>query len=400
MQIFTLPMKHLSLCTALLSIFVPQVFAWEVQDNISEEEALKIVRDFLAMTEGGQKDKEKQKICCYVIKDALGEVGANPQAIEVLLKALNPSQPPTEQVDTTKWTEKEIEFCEKKYGKNPQEFVTEKPTLVVKADEVVSYIPYARVIWSLEITNATNDTLKHLNSFTNLTALNLSYCEKITNISCLKDLTHLIKLNLGGCVKITDISSLKDLTHLTTLNLSGCVQITDISSLKNLTHLIELNLLGCWPINDISCLKGLANLTALNLGYCEKIADISSLKDLTHLTTLNLSWCVQITNISSLKGLTNLTTLNLSRCDKIRDISSLKGLTHLIELNLGGCVMVRDISSLKDLINLTTLSLQGAYDITNISSLKGLTNLQTLILRDGTKLAGNQIKEYFDSLKK
>ena len=103
------------------------------------------------------------------------------------------------------------------------------------------------------------------------------------------------------------------------LNLTCCDKITNISALGNV-H--TLNLSYCDKITDVSTL---GRVHTLNLSYCYKITDVSTLG---RVHTLNLSWCRNITDVSAL-GLVH--TLNLSNCDNITDVSAL-GRVHTLDL--------------------------------------------------------------------
>lgn len=77
---------------------------------------------------------------------------------------------------------------------------------------------------SLAKTNVSDSDLQFLATLTDLTTLNLVWCERITDdgLAHLKELTGLTTLNLKGCKEITDrgLVHVKKLTDLTTLNLS------------------------------------------------------------------------------------------------------------------------------------------------------------------------------------
>ena len=84
--------------------------------------------------------------------------------------------------------------------------------------------------------------------------LDLSHCDKLTNVSALEGCIGLHTVNLFGCNKLTNVSALKGCIGLHTLNLSYCVELTDVSALE-----------GC------------IGLRLLDLSYCDKLADASTL---------------------------------------------------------------------------------------------------------------------------
>ena len=131
---------------------------------------------------------------------------------------------------------------------------------------------------------------------------------------------------------VSDITGLEHATNLTYLDLSYNNAITDLSALSSL---IKIQYLGLEKnnITDISELSGLTNLTHLLLSY-NAITDVSALSGLTDLRMLLLQGN-NITDVSALSGLINLTLLDLAQ-NNITDISALVGLTKLNWLDLQG----------------------------------------------------------------
>ena len=110
--------------------------------------------------------------------------------------------------------------------------------------------------------DTTNDDLTHISGLPNLTSLDLSECQKITDagLKHLSSMKNLTSLDLRDCDQITDdgLGHLKDLPNLTSLDLSGCWKITDdglghISSMPNLTSL-NLWVAGGSPMKALHCL--------------------------------------------------------------------------------------------------------------------------------------------------
>ncbi len=131
-----------------------------------------------------------------------------------------------------------------------------------------------------------------------VTELDLSRCD-----AHVSNLTNVTSLNLSGCDGLTDVSlsHLSDLTYLAVLNLSGCDGLTDVSlsHLSDLTNLAELNLSGCDGLTDVSLshLSDLTNLASLDLSGCYRLTDasLSHLSDLTNLASLDLNGCFELT---------------------------------------------------------------------------------------------------------
>jgi Leucine-rich repeat (LRR) protein len=121
-----------------------------------------------------------------------------------------------------------------------------------------------------------------INICSNLHTLDLSYCDKITDVGLkeLAKLTNLHTLDLSYCDEITDVGvkELAKLTNLHTLDLSYCDKITDVGvrELAKLTNLHTLDLHQCNKITDFGLkeLAKLTNLHTLDLSYCDKITDV------------------------------------------------------------------------------------------------------------------------------
>ena len=214
----------------------------------------------------------------------------------------------------------------------------------------------------------------------NLVELNLSSCNLLTDVSNLRDLPKLSYLNLSNCKNLVTLPS--SFGPMSAINLSGCEMITDVTPL---IHVENLNLSGCKLLADVSAL---CNVKFLNIRYCRFITDISSLVNVHHLNAsnciniaditkfglrnksiecLNLSGCYKITDISTLVK-NKLRTLDLSNCYRIKDVSSLGGASSLLtNLNLSGCHQISNVSTLG---NIRILNLSDCGGITDISALK------------------------------
>ena len=123
------------------------------------------------------------------------------------------------------------------------------------------------------------DAMEYLGTLTNLTSLDLSWCN-ISDLSPLSNLTNLTSLNLSGCYNISDLTPLSNLTNLTELWLIGCDNISDLTPLSNLTNLEHLAIAG----TDVKSLHGLENARKLVSLYAKGC-------DLTDTSALEVSGC-------------------------------------------------------------------------------------------------------------
>ena len=227
--------------------------------------------------------------------------------------------------------------------------------------------------------------LSPIAGLTNLSALNLRYCQ-LSDLSPLAGLRNISTLDLYGCKSLSDLSPLAGLTNLSTLDLSYCASLSDLSPLAGLTNLSTLNLDSCTSLSDLSPLAGLRNLSSLDLSSCKTLSDLRGLAGLTNLSTLNLSWCNSLSDLRGLDGLINLNTLNLNDCTSLSDLSPLAGLRNLSTLNLNDCTSLSDLSPLSGLRNLSSLELYNCDSLSDLIPLAGLRNLSTLRLDNCTSL--------------
>lgn len=178
-------------------------------------------------------------------------------------------------INGIQWTDADITGCQKLYGTSPQ-LLAHMPKLTVNAADLASNIPYAKMIWSLKIPDATDDTLKLLDKFPSLQKLDLNYTQVDDNAlgTIAKNCPGLKSLKVGWCyITDTGIGYLSKM-YLTKLNLSK-TYVTD-RGLNNLPGgLNKLNLSVC-DITD----AGLYTIghqcpyvSRLNLTGCNNITD-------------------------------------------------------------------------------------------------------------------------------
>ena len=213
--------------------------------------------------------------------------------------------------------------------------------------------------------------------------LDLSKCSVEDGVlECARTLQRMTSLDVSsvyGCPgKITDmgLQHVAVLTQLTNLNLGYCDMITDtgLEHVAQLMQLTSLDLSGRKKITDtgLEHVAQLMQLTRLNLGsgYECEITDtgLEHLAQLTQLTSLDLSGCDQITDagLEHVAQLTQLTSLDVSSVygcpSKITDtgLQHVAALTQLANLNLGHCGMITDtgLGNFAQLTQLTSLNLQ------------------------------------------
>lgn len=164
----------------------------------------------------------------------------------------------------------------------------------------------------------------------------------------------------------------------TALDLSACTQLSDLSGLALSPRLTGLDLSWCYQLKNLNWLAYAPGLTILNLKGCIQLRDLSGLVHVPSLTTLDLSWCEQLRDLSEVAYAPGLTTLSLRHCTQLRDLSGLAYMPGLITLDLSDCTQLRDLSGLAHAPGLTTLYLNGCTQLKDLSELANLQKLEVL----------------------
>ncbi|OWK36957.1 Alanyl-tRNA synthetase [Fimbriiglobus ruber] len=197
----------------------------------------------------------------------------------------------------------------------------------------------------LSSTEVSDNGLRHLSAFKNLTSLTL-YSEKANKVA-------------GQGFTEAGLKCLKDLVQLKSLTLNhldiGDAGLKELGGLKNLT---ELNLVGTKLTNEgIKELRGLTSLTTLSLSNTSiDNAGMESLRPLSRLTKLHLAG-TKVTRLNRLSGSTQLSDLDLSSAAAVDDLRVFKKLTTLTLYNCA----TGDLAALGDLKNLEKLYLDHQF---------------------------------------
>lgn len=224
-----------------------------------------------------------------------------------------------------------------------------------------------------------------------LTSLNLSYNERVADISHLAELTKLEELNLSNLRYLTELSPLNGLTSLKHLNLTGIasyggnVDVAVLSTLNQLEFLdISTSSIAQWDF--LSSLVNLQHLIAKT--YYER-----ELPDLTELTALHTVEFERISN-SSLQGLNGNVSVEKFKARELsgQDLSNLTSLTSLKKLDIDYISGVESGAGIEDLVNLeffrfASVSLSDFPSLATLSKLEyfelGNAKLETLEFLDG-----------------
>jgi hypothetical protein len=180
-----------------------------------------------------------------------------------------------------------------------------------------------------EVEDADLAPLGGLQTVTELRALHLAWCERITDAG-LKHVQRLIQLQsleVSIADRVTDagLARLGELQLLQSLVLHRCYGLQDsaLRLLQPLRSLESLTLWGCRQITDASVvnLAAFNRLRSLGLWSCRQMTDagLTGLVTLPRLDSLTICHCPEITiaGITKLRALPSLRQLNVYRCCQI-----------------------------------------------------------------------------------
>lgn len=104
-------------------------------------------------------------------------------------------------------------------------------------------------------------------------------------------------LDLSWANRLEDVSALATCTSLTTLNICGCSSLLDITAVGQLPVLKRLRM-GYSPLQDLGALASCGMLTALDMFEARHVTSISPLATCTKLKTLSMPNLKQLVDIS------------------------------------------------------------------------------------------------------
>jgi hypothetical protein len=231
---------------------------------------------------------------------------------------------------------------------------------------------------------AIDDDLEEISSAKNLTLLNITRFDNITDkglISLIKNCNHLNYLVLSWCNKITDIGIIAITNaNLFELDISYCNKITNLGfmSIAKCVNLQSL-VVGCVDqISDeamIYVIKHCTKLKSIDTHYNNRISDLclQEMSTLKYLEKLEMANCHNISSngISYLvKNCTTLRILNFSWSERIDD-DAMKHIGEycdkLESLSIQQCQAITDngLKQLQRLPNLKTLDIRYCYVISD-----------------------------------
>ena len=195
-----------------------------------------------------------------------------------------------------------------------------------------AFLNQNRTSLTLKNTAITDEGIAYLASgeitrlnFTSISLVNARVTDDA--VRSLAKITSLRSLEFNGCERLTDVSPLRELPNLSRLKFSNLPQL-NANMLKPLAGTMSLNelfdcsidLSGCSNLDDksLEALGKIKSLTSLNLAGCQNLSDdaFKALKELPNLKKVNLSNCSQLkgTALLHLAGIRSLSEVSISRC--------------------------------------------------------------------------------------
>ena len=202
------------------------------------------------------------------------------------------------------------------------------------------------------------ESLTPLQTATNLEFLSISFLEKITDLSALKDCTKLQFLDFSQCKALESIEDLPMATICdkrpgNNMRIYGAneLYLANLKALKSLRPLPpivpNLTTVKIFGLDALSSLEGLEKSQHLEKLVLTKsaIQDLSAIAQLPHLKEIECDQCDRITDASALGELTQLEKVTFTKCQNLQILPS-NWKSAVKALNLSGCEALKPLKSI------------------------------------------------------
>ncbi|KAH9290268.1 hypothetical protein KI387_034385, partial [Taxus chinensis] len=95
--------------------------------------------------------------------------------------------------------------------------------------------------------------------------LEISICNRLKNIKCIRSLVNLQKLKISGCPEIEELPSFANLSSIRKLIVEDSGQAENIQGLEHLSTLETLRAHSCWNVPGLKCFENLTRLSRLEV---------------------------------------------------------------------------------------------------------------------------------------
>ena len=141
--------------------------------------------------------------------------------------------------------------------------------------------------------------------FGHLHTLNISFCDRLTNLA---------GLEMVPILSVSNCSNVEKCCEALGENQEWMFYSMEIPEVNNLSILRKLTLVNC---SNIKNLEPLSNLFEVNLINCKRISDVSAL---SHVSNISLHYCEEVTDISMLSSAKKLSVVG---CPIVKSVESL-----------------------------------------------------------------------------
>ena len=191
---------------------------------------------------------------------------------------------------------------------------------------------------------------------TSLRKLDLSYCNKLRDLSQLTACISLSGLDVSHCPRIKSIAPLAACKQLQVLRLRECVNITNLKPITACVKLAWLGLNGCSGIKSLAPLSACRVLEVLHLGECNSLASLEPLQACTALEVLGLNHLAKPISLAPLAACPSLQKLDLHGCCSSMNLAPLQSCSNLQKLFLTGPLYQEALHYLSHLKNLSIMN--------------------------------------------
>jgi Leucine-rich repeat (LRR) protein len=249
-------------------------------------------------------------------------------------------------------TPKDINLRCSRLARSVQALMTYNTTALATAAKTLPYLKNLRIM----ARRMTNNQLKFVAGFVNLTTLHLGNQELITSVEPIAKLTHLRQFCLIGPLwrNPEPLGRILTLEHV----VISRSRVSSLEPLVPLRKLTSLSLDSCMHIEDYRPLTNFVMLSALNLSTT-RITSLRSICELSKLRILNIRSCVLLRNFLPLAQFDLLESLDAGRT-WIESMEPLRRLRHLANLNVSYCTQLYDIRALFEMKSLQIVNLISA----------------------------------------
>lgn len=211
-----------------------------------------------------------------------------------------------------------------------------------------------------------------------LTALDLSYCQKLKSVSALGILSRLQVLSLRGCLALNDVAGLEWAPALQKIDLAWCTSVLYMAPLMHAGVVVSLDLSFCRQIHAVPWLAHMPHLEVLNLVGCTALTDAADVAAAPNLRSVNMRGCTLKTT-SCFGAAKKLESINLAECEQLTDTCGMWIAPHLRTVSLAACIGITTLAGIDNTRSLEQLDISWCPLLIDVAPLLKVDTLHSLI---------------------